>query len=773
MCGQKCSKRHGSTVPGPLEANRRLTKRRMGGQVVSSRQPAQLGDFGAMFRYGGGSIGSGSLSSRGQPIEEWELNWEAPMPLGRTFENQTKVEPHTRKDFRQDNLLPLWLRDFEKFREEKHVSFIDEITTNLSDSVKKIRNMADLRSLWSDQQYDSIRQERKVQIIFEQLMRQSSKSLILRILKDDKLGSSVSRNIGDVIQTYCHKGIEHEQSKLLQSVVQTAFLQNSIPVDQAKKILLNLEKIFTQVADSLQERQGLLAGVQYQLWKGIEKGASLRNVRPSPEICQIFLQSLQKPTKNLLPVRLRCEVLLSQCHSEHKLSGSESLSDLIAVMALEHQPRSEMSGAIDAQNLSCDYLIDILDSLPKEVASKIIIDVTERLICASCAVVETSYCGENSLNKSVTTVGHTIKCWLANVRSCMYYEDKSASSNENCRGIYRQIFNRVSLSAMSSQLQAEKSDLTIAQIIFDNRVPSILTRSRERPHDFGESFRQAQKTFHDKIAAIPSNEESSIIPYVLISCAIASRELPRQGVEEEIMQYILKVKGCKSLLSYIDAMKERGIFPHPDTLATIVSNLFDNDIETVMKTTFLHDYMPLSRFPDFAVKLIKHEAASPQRIFRLLERFVGSKTQPFVNGEQSTAILPPPVRKLPFGSVDLLHRLATAFAHSQRLHPGCAFRAVYQCYRYLCDRFAPVGPALSKAFVHAGATRFLQEGRWVSTVKLRWILGVVKKAEGAEMAKQVDRAVWQWRGKVLAQMRVRAVERRRASHKERRRRYLS
>jgi hypothetical protein len=66
LCASKASKRFGSNVPGPLEAQRRLSKRRMMGLATVGGSPTF--DMGAMF-------GSG-------PIPRQELRWEPPTRTG-------------------------------------------------------------------------------------------------------------------------------------------------------------------------------------------------------------------------------------------------------------------------------------------------------------------------------------------------------------------------------------------------------------------------------------------------------------------------------------------------------------------------------------------------------------------------------------------------------------------------------------------------------------------------------------------------------------------
>ena len=106
--------------------------------------------------------------------------------------------------------------------------------------------------------------------------------------------------------------------------------------------------------------------------------------------------------------------------------------------------------------------------------------------------------------------------------------------------------------------------------------------------------------------------------------------------------------------------------------------------------------------------------------------------------------------------LNLLERMCLAYARAAHLPPRLAFRKVRHCYLIVRrERLGPISPAVTHALVQAGITRPLQDVTWVSTVKLQWILGLVRRVEGDEVADQIDMVVYQWRGMVLAKIRER------------------
>lgn len=99
--------------------------------------------------------------------------------------------------------------------------------------------------------------------------------------------------------------------------------------------------------------------------------------------------------------------------------------------------------------------------------------------------------------------------------------------------------------------------------------------------------------------------------------------------------------------------------------------------------------------------------------------------------------------------VRLVNRLAHDFARSTHGTPRIWFRNIYRCYLYLHKHRVPISSAITRALVHAVVTRPLQQGMWVSTVKYSWVYHKVKEVEGPDVADELDRLFYAWRGKVI------------------------
>ena len=109
----------------------------------------------------------------------------------------------------------------------------------------------------------------------------------------------------------------------------------------------------------------------------------------------------------------------------------------------------------------------------------------------------------------------------------------------------------------------------------------------------------------------------------------------------------------------------------------------------------------------------------------------------------------------------LLGRMALAYAADKNIPHRVALRKVYECYEaHMSEGLGRLGVNMVLAFTAAGLIRPLQQGQWVSTVKLRWILSLIRSVESPEVAAQVDLLIYQWRGRVIRQIRTRLLQNR-------------
>lgn len=100
--------------------------------------------------------------------------------------------------------------------------------------------------------------------------------------------------------------------------------------------------------------------------------------------------------------------------------------------------------------------------------------------------------------------------------------------------------------------------------------------------------------------------------------------------------------------------------------------------------------------------------------------------------------------------INLVNNMALLFAEQKGspISPRVAFRNVWFCYSYFRANNAPISKEITEAFVTAGVIRPLQQDLWVSTTQFAWILGFVRDTEGDETAERLDKLTFEWRERV-------------------------
>ncbi|USP73372.1 hypothetical protein yc1106_00646 [Curvularia clavata] len=99
----------------------------------------------------------------------------------------------------------------------------------------------------------------------------------------------------------------------------------------------------------------------------------------------------------------------------------------------------------------------------------------------------------------------------------------------------------------------------------------------------------------------------------------------------------------------------------------------------------------------------------------------------------------------------LIHQLAHLYSLSATRSHRETWRSIYYLSHYLQSYSLPVGPLFTKAVVRAAIIRPMMEHRFISARRLIWVCQLVAKAEGEDVAKQIESNYWRWRGQLIRQ----------------------
>lgn len=152
--------------------------------------------------------------------------------------------------------------------------------------------------------------------------------------------------------------------------------------------------------------------------------------------------------------------------------------------------------------------------------------------------------------------------------------------------------------------------------------------------------------------------------------------------------------------------------------------------------------LTLEKCPELAERMIKNVNRYPnEALWRYTARHP--------NWRADRCRDPPTVIK---ARKQLLQRMALAYSAAPHLTPRMAFRMVYSCYtRHMREKLGTCGKATVLALVRAGLVRPLDQGEWVSSERIKWLLHLVRKFEGRKVAENLDQAMYEWRGMNIQQ----------------------
>ena len=91
----------------------------------------------------------------------------------------------------------------------------------------------------------------------------------------------------------------------------------------------------------------------------------------------------------------------------------------------------------------------------------------------------------------------------------------------------------------------------------------------------------------------------------------------------------------------------------------------------------------------------------------------------------------------PHACLHLIHGIAFAFAGSENLSPVRAYHLVLWLYQFLMAYNAPVKPAVVRALYHAGVVRYRRAGAKVTKERYDYIIGLVRRFEKPDVAKRI------------------------------------
>ncbi|KAL8784477.1 MAG: hypothetical protein Q9195_009024 [Heterodermia aff. obscurata] len=176
-----------------------------------------------------------------------------------------------------------------------------------------------------------------------------------------------------------------------------------------------------------------------------------------------------------------------------------------------------------------------------------------------------------------------------------------------------------------------------------------------------------------------------------------------------------------------------------------------NEIGIAYRVFQSFPFVPLEYVPALAEAMIANPNLCTNTAFHYRDR-----RQKWIDKVPPTHIRPRSITQL---RTQLLNGMAYASARSPHA-PSISFQQVYKCYRVLKGDGLPITAKLTKALTYAGIARYLMCGQWVPTVRYNMIWALVREVEGQQAADRLDDLVYSWRGRILDQKMYRKLKER-------------
>ncbi|KAK4549192.1 hypothetical protein LTR36_007650 [Oleoguttula mirabilis] len=355
------------------------------------------------------------------------------------------------------------------------------------------------------------------------------------------------------------------------------------------------------------------------------------------------------------------------------------------------------------------------------------------------------------------------RLWLRVLDSCSYMQG-SHHDHPLWPHVYRQLAHNIRIVDLAEHLSSLQH-LDFAQVILRYWLPQHMRD--EEPETLNStnhkslSFRRAKALAPDLIASFEALRARKSLasvelaktptdfPFVDLLATLARHHVPYAKLLQDSFTIMKHSKHPLALWGLFRALKRHPKLGLPRQIAIDFIHYFSQtgDARDAYRAWLVFKKVPtislLACF-ELPLKLIEHGYGTPERIFRILNRKVGEDiTLPEERETPRMALKPE--------HIDLVHLVAYAWAahgHQQASTTGgsrVAFRRVWECYRFLQDRGAPLSTLMSRALVKAGILRPLSEGKYVPLAQTRYVISLVQRLEGDEIAANLDRLVFEAR----------------------------
>ncbi|KAI9848014.1 MAG: hypothetical protein M1838_000660 [Thelocarpon superellum] len=725
------SRRHESSVPGPLEAQKRLAKRRMMNLTHVGSGP--FVDLDPSLR-------------KGDAPKQGQWTWENPSHSRASNKAETRAVP----------ALPLWLTDYIPMNERPTA---DNSTGVTAEAVKEVPHESAVRSaddfaafqkrLHSATTADEIRQlvsrcrstlatqpvSNASFAVFQRLhdIRASYRD-VLDFFTDPILHQPDSGVLGRLLAYEKHrKDASEETYRALQYMLRELLRLGLASDAEIRAMLAQVPHITAHVYPSREERGEAVKSFLHLIYDSINSCAVLK------------IASLQGSTLDALLTRVAQLPLPTEAHdlarsilASATTSQLEHMSDAASTFfsrSLLYTATVAGADRSPTRLIPVPTMAETLGRFPPPHALALISSVTGKLRARQRS---------NSKNPAAAAM---TRAWVATV---LEYGERS-----NVELVTRPEWHRTEcLLPKPLRLEGVLPHLgrlppqRVAKFVMDHSVRRELIRcsrlNAQQPHVYQSVLGRLKELSQEDESAEGDNACANIV--------LALRHAQQPYVKT--LEYIYRTLRALSLFPEIvhttKILTQQGIQIPSAVLQQEMHLLNDLSPPTALQL-FIHRQRayPSNTSLEACRSLISSWINDPRVHPQVPYQILLNSSNPHTSFESQPPNLRPAPRLDP-SRLDLVERMAVAFAYATHLRPRVAYRYAHRCSRYVVAHRTRLTAPLTRALTHAGITRSLQQGDWVPTTRLQYILHQVRTIEGAPAAADLDELVLHWRDDVAA-----------------------
>ncbi|KAH6202441.1 hypothetical protein HBI15_183440 [Parastagonospora nodorum] len=332
--------------------------------------------------------------------------------------------------------------------------------------------------------------------------------------------------------------------------------------------------------------------------------------------------------------------------------------------------------------------------------------------------------------------------------------------------VWLQLLHRLDASAESSKHSVvAKATTTLAEHVFEsrshitNRLPTLMSALLVNASQTAAFEDIPMSKISDLLTAFATMVEETDnlhaeLVFDMFMSYVKQKKVPHEALAQMIVECLTQYASLAQTAKFLQVLDQRQL-SLPDgarvekriakSLAAVQtrSNTVDDafTLRTCSKMLSI-----LGRISTVSEHLMaKVDWLEPQRQFRYI-----------LNHAQADHVLPLAYHSMDVTSpveqrIVLIHQLAHQYTTDLTLSHNQAWRRVLYLYRYLQENSMPIGPLFTKAVVRSSIIRPMMENRFVSAKRLIWVYRLVERTEGEEVAKQIELLFWHWRGEVIQQ----------------------